>query len=88
MSIKLTTKPHTISIIRCNHELNQELYKKIYKFISAPSLKGLYDLASFLNMRIFIKYTENKIYFIKKSKSKFDSLLKNIEDADIVFSYK
>lgn len=88
MSIRLTTEPHDISIIRCNHEINRELYNKIRKFISSPSQKGLYDLANFLNMRIFIKYTENKIYFIEKSKSKFDSLLKNIENADIIFSYK
>ena len=52
-----------MDIVKNRFSLESEENKKISEFISAPSLKGLDELAKFLNCVVYI--AKDKIYFFQ-----------------------
>lgn len=77
-----------INIIKCCYDISNDKYAQICEFMSAPSLKGLDELAKFLNCVVYV--TKDRIYFFRSNIAHNISIpprMENVEFADVVLSY-
>ena len=75
-------------LIKNQFSLESEEDKKIAEFMSAPSLKGLDELAKFLNCVVYI--AKDRIYFFQSNvthKISIPPRMKDAEFACVILSY-
>lgn len=84
----MTNSMNNMSIAKNRFSLESGENKKIAEFMSAPSLKGLDELAKFLNCVVYI--AKNKIYFFQSNITHNISIpprMKDDEFACVILSY-
>lgn len=80
---------NNMNIAKNRFSLESEENEKIYEFMSAPSLKGLDELAKFLNCVVYI--AKDRIYFFQSNVTHNISIpprLKDNEFACVILSYE
>lgn len=84
----MTNSMNNMNIAKNRFSLESEENRKISEFMSTPSLKGLDELAKFLNCVVYI--AKDRIYFFQSNVTNNISIPPRMKDAEyacVILSY-